>query len=255
MSQPAIEPGLALAEALDPVLFCRNRLGFEPDEWQARFLRSESPQVIMCCGRQTGKSTVVAALSTHGAIYHPGSLCILIAPSQRQSRELTIKISDFLGRLEPAPVMEEKNKLSLMLSSGSRIVALPGDNPKFIRGFSAPRLVIEDESAFVADETHAALTPMLAASPGGRRLLLSTPNLRTGHFHDIWTGSVGGNWERYKIKSSECPRISKAWLEERKAEDPLHYAREYEAEFSSAEDSLFGNLDKLVSYEFEPFIL
>jgi hypothetical protein len=250
LTQP-IDLVQSLAEGFDPVLFCRNRLGFEPDDWQSRFLRSESPQVIMCCGRQTGKSTVVAALATHGALYHPGSLCILIAPSQRQSRELAIKVQDFLGRLEPAPVMEEENKLSLMLSSGSRIVALPGDNPKFIRGFSAPRLVIEDESAFVADETHSALTPMLAAAPDGRRLLLSTPNLRAGHFHDIWHGT--GAWERYRIKSSECPRISQQWLEERKAEDPLHYEREYEAEFASAEDSLFGDLDRLVSYDFEPF--
>jgi len=55
---------------------------------------------------------------------------------------------------------------------------------------------------------------MLAASPGGRLVLLSTPNLTVGHFHDIWHGS--GNWERYEVPSAECPRISKEWLAEKK---------------------------------------
>src|SRR6516165_5482224 len=155
MRQQQIDIGRALAHAIDPVLFCRERLNFEPDPWQAKLLRSNAPAVIVNCGRQTGKSTTVAALAVHGALYAPGSLCILIAPSLRQSRELALKVSGFLEQLEPAPVLEEHNKLSMQLASGSRIIALPGHDPKTIRGFSAPRLIIEDEAAFVSDETHA----------------------------------------------------------------------------------------------------
>jgi hypothetical protein len=164
MSQPKVDVGRALAHGIDPALFCVDRLNFVPDAWQARFLRSEAPRVVLNCGRQVGKSTVVAALAVHGALYAPGSLCILIAPSQRQSRELALKVNAFIERLEPAPVMEEDNKLSLMLANGSRIVALPGDNARTIRGFSAPRLVLEDEAAFLHPATHAAIMPFLAAS-------------------------------------------------------------------------------------------
>jgi len=252
--QPIDDIGHALALALDPALFCQVRLDFTPDPWQANFLRSEARQVAVNCGRQTGKSTVVSARALHTALYVPGSLTILIAPSLRQSRELAIKVTGFLERLEPAVQTEESNKLSLTLANQSRIVALPGDNPRTIRGYSAPALVIEDEAAYVHDETHAALAPMLAASPEGRLILLSTPNLTVGHFYEIWHGS--GTWQRYEVPSRDCPRIDPAWLEERKAENPLSFAREYECQFYSGEDSLFPDdvLDAMVSHDFEPFI-
>jgi hypothetical protein len=249
-----IDLSKAVAHGLDPVLFSEDRLGFVADDWQARFLRSTAPQVAVNCGRQTGKSTVVAARGLHTALFVPGSLTILIAPSLRQSRELAIKVGTFLEAIEPAVPVEENNKLSITLSNGSRIVALPGDNPKTIRGYSAPALVIEDEAAFVHDETHAALVPMLAASPEGRLIVLSTPFLTVGHFFSIWHGS--GIWERYEVPSESCPRISKAWLEERRRENPLTYEREYCCKFYSGEDSLFPDdvLDRLVSHDFAPFL-
>jgi hypothetical protein len=175
----------------------------------------------------------------------------VIAPSQRQSRELFIKIMGFLERLEPAVPTEEETKLSLMLSNGSRVVTLPGDNPRTIRGYSAPALIIEDEAAFVSDETFDATVPMLAASPGGRLILLSTPYIAAGHFYSIWHGS--GDWERYELPTAKCPRVDPNWLAARKREDPLRYAREYECAFGSPEDALFtaAMLDAMVSTDFE----
>jgi len=40
-----------MAQGLDPVLFCEERLDFTPDPWQARVLRSKAPQIIQNCGR------------------------------------------------------------------------------------------------------------------------------------------------------------------------------------------------------------
>ena len=144
-----IDLATLVAHGLDAALFCRERLGFGPDDWQARLLRSRAPQCILNCGRQVGKSTVVAALALHTCLYKPCSLVIVIAPSQRQSRELFIKLMMFLQCLEPAEPTEEETKLSLQLSNGSRVVTLPGDNPRTVRGYSAPALIVEDEAAFV----------------------------------------------------------------------------------------------------------
>ena len=73
---------------------------------------------------------MIAVLALHTCLYEPGSLVIVIAPSQRQSRESFIKVMNFLERLEPAEATEEETKLSLQLSNGSRVVTLPGDNPE-----------------------------------------------------------------------------------------------------------------------------
>jgi hypothetical protein len=251
-----IDLNLAIAHGLRPDWFCRDRLGFEPDDWQVRMLRSRSRQVIINAGRQVGKSTTVAALATHTAIYSPGGLTLVIAPSQRQSRELFIKIHNFLQRLEPAEPLEEETKLSLMLANSSRIVALPGDNPRTVRGYSAPSLVIEDEGAFVADETHDALIPMLAASPDGRIVLMSTPFISAGHFYQIWHNGSDG-WERFEQPTTACSRVDPAWLEARRREDPLRFDREYLCRFGNPEDSLFTveMLDAMVRSDFEPLQL
>lgn len=161
-----------------------------------------------------------------------------------------------LDRVEPTERLAEDAKLSVTLArNNSRIVALPGSDPKMIRGYSAPSLIVEDESAFVLDETHEALIPMLAASPEGRIVLLSTPNLCAGHFYQIWHG--GGNWERYEVPTRDCPRVSAAWLEERRRENPLSFDREYCCKFGSAEGSLFtaAMLDRMVASDFEMFEL
>ena len=164
------------------------------------------------------------------------------------------RCGSFLGSIEPHEELEESNKLSIRLArTRSRIVALPGHDPKTIRGFSSPRLIVVDEAAFVLDETYAALVPMLAASPEGRIALLSTPFLQQGFFYAAWHGF--GNWERYEVPSRDCPRISATWLEERRREDPLKFAREYECSWSAGADCLFSDelLNRITRDDYELF--
>ena len=254
MPQP-IDLMTMVVHGLDAAAFCKERLGFDPDEWQTRLLRSRAPQIILNCGRQVGKSTSTAAMALHTALYRPGALTLMIAPSQRQSRELFIKTMSFLQCLEPPEATEEETKLSLMLSNGSRVVTLPGDNSRTLRGFSAPALVLMDEAAFVNDDTYDAVLPMLAAAPEGRIILMSTPYIAAGFFYQIWHGD--GDWQRFEVKTADCPRVSQKWLAARKREDPLRFDREYMCRFGSPEDSLFTPemLDRMVAHDFEPLSL
>ena len=250
--QPSkLDLGLLVAHGLRADWFCADRLNFQPDPWQVQLLRSTSRQIILCMGRQVGKSTSVAALALHTCLYKPHALVLIIAPSQRQSRELFIKIHNFLTQLEPAEVLEEETKLSLMLGNGSRIVVLPGDG-RTIRGYSAPALILMDEAAFIADEVFDAAVPMLAAAPEGRIILMSTPYTTSGFFYALWHSADG--WERVEFKTADCPRVSKEWLEARRREDPLRFEREYACQFGSADDALFtaSMLDRCVVSDFEP---
>jgi hypothetical protein len=249
-----LDLNIAVAHGLFADLFCADRLGFRPDEWQRRLLRSRSRQIILCTGRQVGKSTTVAAMALHTCLYQPGALVLVIAPSQRQSRELFIKIHGFLQKLEPPEVLEEETKLSLMMSNGSRAVVLPGDG-RTIRGYSSPALILMDEAAFIADEVFDAAIPMLAASPEGRIILMSTPYTTSGFFYALWHNA--GGWDRVEFKTADCPRVSKEWLAARRREDPLRFAQEYECVFGSADDALFtaAMLDRCVVSDFEPLVI
>src|SRR3954470_6484496 len=98
-----MRPVRDLALALDRAAFM-SAAGFAPDPWQTAFLRSTAARSLLLCARQTGKSTSTAALATHTALYEPGSLVLLFAPSQAQSREIFRKVAGFYrlaGTVDP----------------------------------------------------------------------------------------------------------------------------------------------------------
>jgi Terminase large subunit, T4likevirus-type, N-terminal len=230
--------GLSLVHALDAVAFAEDRLGFKPDPWQAKLLRSQSSQIILNCSRQSGKSTTTSILALHVALYEPASLVLLVSPSLRQSKELFSKVVVFLRSLEPAELLEEDNKASCTLQNKSRVISLPGDNPKTVRGYSGPNLIIEDEAAFVGDDLYTAIRPMLAVSHG-RLVLMSTPAGKRGHFFETWHAG-SGVWERIRLPAAECPRITNEFLEEERCNlGPFLFAQEYDCQFMDNTTSAF----------------
>jgi hypothetical protein len=233
-----LDPYRQLQHALDPVAFAKDALGFEADDWQKTLLRSKAQQLILNCSRQSGKSTVTAILALHRSVFTPNSLVLLISPSLRQSKELFSKVTGYLKALQPAQILEEDNRLSCTLENGSRICSLPGD-PKTIRGFSAPQLILEDESAFVDDEVATAIRPMLAVSRG-QLILMSTPFGRRGHFFDTWQ-SGGDAWHRISVPADSCPRISAEFLRrERESMSEWRFRQEYMCEFVETQDQVFS---------------
>lgn len=228
-----------LAAGLDPVLFAQ-RAGIEPFDWQRRVLRSPAQQQILCCSRQAGKSTVSATVALHQAVYHPGSLILLLAPVGRQAKELLLKVRGVYADTSDLDA-EVDSQVTLELTNGSRIVVIPAKEAN-IRGFSAVSLLVVDEAAFVPDDVYQAVRPMLAVSQG-RIVLLSTPNGKRGFFHVEWTEG-GAAWHRTRITAHDCPHIDPAWLAAERLKIPSSiFEQEYECVFGELEGSVFHYAD------------
>ena len=225
--------------ALDRVSFAEE-LGIVPDAWQRDLLRSGAERVLLNCCRQSGKSTMSALLALHRALYHPRSLILCLAPSERQAKELFGKVTDFYRGLHGAAPAQSDRKLGMHLANGSRIEALPGSE-RTIRGFSGASLLILDEASRVDDSLYFAVRPMLAVS-GGSLMMLSTPYGRRGVFYEGWTG--GEAWERYEVPASRCPRIPEEFLEEERGSLPRRvFRQEYECSFEETDDQVFAHED------------
>jgi hypothetical protein len=212
-----------------------------PDHWQADLLRHPKARTLLLCSRQSGKSTVAAALALREALLVPGSLVLLLSPTLRQSGELfrdkTLRLYNALKR--PVPALRE-TQLTLELTNGSRVVSLPGEEGG-IRGYSGVGLLVLDEAARVPDELLAAVRPMLAVSKG-RLVALSTPFGKRGWFWQEWEGE--GEWERVKVTADQCPRISAEFLAaERQALGERWFRQEYECSFEETIDSVFSAED------------
>lgn len=225
-----------LRYALDPVAWAADVLGWQADEWQARLLCSPSRQIAVANARQSGKSTCVAVLASHTALFQPGALVLLTSPAQRQASELLKKVHSRLTTPGLGVKFTADAATSIELPNGSRVVSLPA-SPEAIRGYSKPALIVEDEAAYCEDALHLALRPMMAAAPACRFILLSTPAGRAGHFYEAMHSPT---WEHFKVTAHDCPRISKEFLaQELRDHGDLYCAREYECSFSDNVFSFF----------------
>jgi hypothetical protein len=236
----------------DTVWFARTRLGFDPDEPQQVMLRSLTRRGILNCTRQWGKSTVAAAKAVHRAFTVPKSTVIAASPGERQSGEWLRKAEEMVERLDIQPRGDGYNKLSLLLPNGSRIVGLPGTESR-VRGFSAISMIVIDEAARVPDEMYRALRPMLSVS-NGDLWLMSTPCGKRGFFYETWE-LAGPEWLRVRVRATECPRISKEFLEEQRSVMGMEsFRQEHMCEFVGSGMGVFDRdvVEAALDDELEP---
>lgn len=229
-----------IAAALDPAKLMQ-QAGFEPDDWQQEVLRTDDPRVLLLCCRQSGKSTVAAALAVHTAITKPNALVLLLSPSLRQSAELFRMVANVYKRTARQSVpLKQESGLRLELANGSRLIALPGTE-ETTRGFSGVDLLVIDEASRCSDELYYSVRPMVAVSKG-RILALSTPWGRKGWFYHAWTHESA--WLKIRIPASKRPRLSEEILEqERESLGETFYRQEYGCEFVDASGEGFVYAD------------
>ena len=222
----------------DPVEFARS-LEIEPDDWQVSTLTSQHPRKILCCGRQTGKSTVGAVLAVHKALTRPGSTVLVVAPGERQAKLLFSKAARLYRQAGyPLPAHSER-RTGLELSNGSIIEALPAVE-RTTRGYSVDLLVV-DEAAAVPDMDYHGILPALIATQG-EQVLLSTPRGKRGFFHELWHS--GDDWQRVIVRSDEVGRIREEDLEVFRHTMPEQFFRqEFYCEWLDTEGGLFSYED------------
>ena len=218
----------------DPVDYARVVLGVEPYAYQARLLMDKSKRVVACMGRQTGKTMTIAMKAIHFADMNPKVTVLITAPSLRQSMIMFDRIVTFVYA---SPRL--RNKLArvthtlVCFDNGSRIIALPCSEHR-LRGYSA-NMIICDEASWVSEKVITqVLFPMLTTTQG-YAVFLSTPWDKNHFFYRAFTNP---NYSVHKVKSEECPLVTKEFLEEmRQNMTRDEYLMEYEAEFVEALNS------------------
>jgi hypothetical protein len=224
----------------------------EPDQWQTDLLRSSSSRMLLLCSRQSGKSQTAAAFALRTALLEAPALILMLSPSERQSSEIFRQ--KFLPFYEPwreiVPPTRE-TALTLEMSNGSRVVALPASENN-VRCFSSVRLLVVDEASKVPDELYRSVRPMLAVSQG-RLIALSTPFGKRGFFYEEWTSKRA--WHRVQITADQCPRITPEFLrEELETMGERYFRQEYFLSFVDSVDGYFGDaeIERAISADVKP---
>ncbi len=115
-------------------------------------------------------------LAVHVATYEPGSLVLLLSPSQRQSAELLRKAMAFYRSLGRPVASEAENAMSLTLESGSRIFCHACDHNAAIDTFAATLKTVMGSQDLDSERTATRL-PTYSGSHISRNLRLAVQPL------------------------------------------------------------------------------
>jgi len=220
----------------DPVLFAEELLGFKPFPYQAELLKDESPRIVACMGRQSGKTATIAIKAIHFAYCRPNTTVLITSPSLRQSMIMFDRILSVIygSSVLPKSVVR-KTRTTIQLSTGSQIVALPCSE-NLLRGYTA-HLIICDEAAFMPEEVITQIIFPMLSTTQGKAIFLSTP---WGRDHFFYRAFMDPKYSVHRIKSKESPLITKEFLEEMsKNMTENAFRMEFEAEFVQAATSYF----------------
>jgi hypothetical protein len=223
----------------------RGRVLFHLYPFQEKVLYhfQKNPYSIVLKSRQLGLSTLAAAHALWLMLFHKDKNVLTLATTQATARNLVSKVLFMYDNLPSwlKVETEEKNKLSLRLSNGSKITA-KSSNSDAARS-EAVSLLIVDEAAFIDNisETWASAQQTLAT--GGGALILSTPNGVGNWFHQTWVKAEAKENEFLPIRLpwDVHPERDLTW---RQAQDTLLgdlrlAAQECDCSFTNSGDGVF----------------
>lgn len=198
----------------DPVLFCREVLGFEPwhvdgfgCDTQRDILRSaaKNKRVAVRSGHKCGKSRLCAALALWEFVCWPGSRTVISAPTHRQIEEIIWREVRELHRNARIPIGGQ-----LAVSPGKGLRSALYDTQVFgfstneadrFSGISGHRVTyILDEASGIDPSIFSAIAGNRMS--GARLVLISNPTQPVGEFYDAFH-SKAALYTRHHISSVE----------------------------------------------------
>lgn len=216
------------------------------DGWQEEIINHDG-NVLLCTGRQVGKTLTFAVKISKYLISHPTSQIVVVSLTEDQAKLIIIMSLDYLEKNHRKLIAKGKHKPtqgSITLLNKSRVIARPvGNTGDAVRGFTGDVLVI-DEASRMPSLMWAAAKPILLTT-AGQIWMCSTPAGKEGYFYEAYLNKSG----RFKVWTKTSEEVinnrpgSDAWTEkqkdaaiqflkdERADMSELQYRQEYCGEF------------------------
>lgn len=232
------------------------KANLELDSWQHDILAAKG-NVLLCTGRQVGKTTIFAIKAAERMVEKRGSRIIVASLTEDQAQLIIIMILTHLERNYKKMIARKKKaptKSSITLTNGSKVIARPvGNTGDAIRGFTGD-VLIPDEASRMPETMWLAAKPTLLTT-AGEIWMCSTPFGKQGYFYDCFQNKHD-RFKVFHVSSEQVIKdraISDTWseqqriaalrfLEEEKNDmSDLQYAQEYLGQFIDDLRQLFSD--------------
>ena len=227
-TNPSENPFLQLAKRYgnDPVMFAREVLGIQPDEWQEEFLRviadPRKRRISVRSGHGVGKSTAVAMAAIWHVLWRVPGKVVMTAPTSAQLfdalfaevkrlvREIKPPFHDLLEVKSDRVELKGRNADCFISCRTSR-----AEQPEALAGVHSPHvLLIADEASGVPE----AVFESAAGSMSGHSattILTGNPTRNSGLFYETHH-RLRDQWYTMHVSCVESPRVSDDFVEEMK---------------------------------------
>lgn len=231
----------------DPVLFMREVLLFEPDDWQidvAYDLR-DYPRVSVKSGQGVGKTGEEAALLLWFLVCFPYPRIVATAPTKQQLHDvLWSEVDKWMNNSPLLPMLLKWTKTYVYMIGYEKrwfAVARTATKPENMQGFHEDNMLfIVDEASGVADPIMEAITGTLAGE-NNKLLLMGNPTKTSGTFYDSHTADRA-LYRCHTVNSEHSKRTNKENIAAMKRKYGEHSnvvrVRVY-GEFPEQEDDVF----------------
>lgn len=231
---------------------------YYPYDYQKNIMHAVQGNRFVICKmpRQTGKTTTMAAIILHFAIFNPDFNIAILANKAATAREILSRIQlayeNLPWFLQQGVV--EWNKGNIELENGSKIFA-SSTSASAVRGMSI-NLVYLDEFAFVPhtvqEEFFASVYPTISSGKTSRVLITSTPN-GMNMFYKLWHDAEKGfnDYRTVSVNWWDVPGRDEKWKEETiRNTSEKQFAVEFECEFLGSSNTLIdANKLRMLTFE------
>ena len=202
----------------DPVIFCKEVLQFEPDEWQKQAMRDlpHNPKVAIKSGQGVGKTAMEAAVFLWFLVCFPYPRIVATAPTKQQLHDvLWSEISKWMSKSDLLSMLLKWTKTYVYMIGNEKRwfgVARTATKPENMQGFH------EDNMLFIVDEASGVADPIMEAIVGtlsgvnNKLLMCGNPTRTAGTFYDAFT-SDRDMYVCHTVSSLDSKRTSKENIE------------------------------------------
>ena len=227
-TSPSENPFIALAKRYkdDPVLFAREALQIEPDDWQCEFLRHVADptkrRISVRSGHGVGKSTAVAIIAVWHVLWRTPGKVVMTAPTSAQLFDaLFAEVKSLIKRLKP-PLNDlldvKSDRVELRASPADTFISCRtsrSEQPEALAGVHGPHvLLLADEASGVPE----AVFESAAGSMSGHSattILTGNPTRNTGLFYDTHH-RLREEWTVMHVSCIDSKRVSADFINEMK---------------------------------------
>jgi len=210
----------------NPVLFVREVLNTEPDQWQIEFLNSIASgnrRISVRSGHGVGKSTAASwAMIWYLFLRFPVKVVVTAPTSSQLYDALFAEVKRWVKVLPPMLAEQldvKQDRIEVIGANEEAFISARtsrAEQPEALQGVHSDHvMLVGDEASGIPEKVFEAASGSMSGH-NAVTLLLGNPVRSSGFFYDTHN-RLAGDWVTMKVSCADSPRVSEAYIEEMKA--------------------------------------